>query len=106
MKILVSVLMMVVIQLGLASQSHAAAVMDAPSCAQWDPRQEVYRVWIEAYLSGIAMEKNDNFLEKAKLDYIVDWVSNYCKEHPKGEVAVAGVQLSMELMKRKRPASR
>lgn len=106
MKIWVSVLMMVIVQVGVANSSQAAVLMDAPSCAQWDPRQEVYRVWIEAYLSGIAMEKNDDFLEKAKLDYIVDWVSNYCREHPKGEVAVAGVQLSMELMKRKRPVSR
>jgi hypothetical protein len=88
------------------TKSSAAVVMDAPSCSEWNPKEVTHQIWIEAYLSGIAMERNDNFLEKVRVESIVQWVSNYCRIHPKGEVAVAGVQLSMELMKRHRSVPR
>lgn len=90
----------------LTMKASAAVVKDAPSCSEWNPKEATHQIWIEAYLSGIAMERNDNFLEKVSLENIVQWVSNYCKAHPKGEVAVAGVQLSMELMKRHHSAPR
>ena len=84
----------------------AVTVLDAPSCSQWNPKDATYRIWIEAYLSGIAIEKNDDFLAKVSLDRIASWVSNYCKVNPKGEVAVAGVELSLELTKRHQSAPR
>jgi hypothetical protein len=83
---------------GVAMNANAAVtVMDAPSCADWNPNEVTHRIWIEAFLSGIAIERNDNFLEKTNLKRIVNWVNNYCKANPKGEVTVAGVQLSLEL---------
>jgi hypothetical protein len=72
-------------------------VKDAPSCSEWNPNEPTHIIWIEAFLSGIAIERNDNFLEKTSLKKIVKWVNNYCKANPKGEVTVAGVQLSLEL---------
>jgi HdeA/HdeB family len=90
----------IVLLASVAMNANAVTVKDAPSCSEWNPKEATHRIWIEAYLSGIAMEKNDNFLERVSLEKIVQWVSNYCKANPKGEVAVAGVQLSLELMKR------
>jgi hypothetical protein len=90
----------------ITMHADAVTVKDAPSCAEWNPKEATNRIWIEAYLSGIAVEKNDDFLAKVSLDSIVQWVNKYCKANPKGEVAVAGVQLSLELMKRHHPAPR
>jgi hypothetical protein len=75
----------------------AVTVKDAPSCSEWNPNEPTHIIWIEAFLSGIAIERNDNFLEKTSLKKIVKWVNDYCKANPKGEVTVAGVQLSLEL---------
>ena len=90
----------------LAMNANAVTVKDAPSCADWNPNENAHKIWIEGFLSGIAMERGDDFLAKISLKGIVNWVSNYCKANPKGEVTVAGVQLSLELMKRNPPAAR
>ena len=81
-------------------------VKDAPSCSEWNPNEPTHIVWIEAFLSGIAIERDDNFLEKTSLKRIVNWVNSYCKANPKGEVTVAGVQLSLELATRHQSAPR
>ena len=92
---------------GVAMNVNAAVtVKDAPSCSEWNPNETRHVIWIEAFLSGIAIERNDNFLEKTSLKTIVNWVNNYCKANPKGEVTVAGVQLSLELTARHQPESR
>lgn len=80
-----------------AVNADAATVLDAPSCAQWNPNEVAHVIWIEAFLSGIAVERNEDFLDKISLKKIVQWVNNYCKDNPRGEVTVAGVQLSLEL---------
>ena len=79
-------------------------VKDAPSCSEWNPNEVTHVIWIEAFLSGIAVERNDNFLDKTSLKKIVQWVNSYCKANPKGEVTVAGVQLSLELTARNQTA--
>jgi len=84
----------------------AVTVKDAPSCAEWNPNEVGHKLWIEGFLSGIAMERNDDFLARVSLKRIVNWVNNYCKANPKGEVTVAGIELSLELMKRHQPAAR
>jgi len=81
----------------ITMNANAVTVMDAPSCSEWNPKEATHRIWIEAFLSGIAIERNDDFLKKVKLEKIVQWVNSYCKANPKGEVTVAGVQLSLEL---------
>ena len=91
---------------GFAMNASAVTVMDAPSCAEWNPKEATHRIWIEAFLSGIAVERNNDFLEKVSLKKIVQWVNNYCKANPKGEVTVAGVQLSLELTARNQTAPR
>lgn len=83
----------------MAINASAVTVMDAPSCSDWNPKEATHRIWIEAFLSGIAIERNSDFLEKTSLKSITRWVDNYCKANPKGEVTVAGVQLSLELTK-------
>jgi hypothetical protein len=90
----------------MAMNTNAVTVKDAPSCSDWNPKEATHRIWIEAFLSGIAVERNDNFLEKVSLKKIVQWVNNYCKANPKGEVTVAGVQLSLELTKQNQTAPR
>jgi hypothetical protein len=52
------------------------------------------------------MEKNDDFLKKVELEKIIRWVNKYCEANPKGEVTVAGVQLSLELTKKHQSAPR
>lgn len=84
----------------------AVTVMDAPSCATWDPKLATHRIWIEGFLSGIAMERQENFLATTSLDRILKWVNDYCKANPKGEVTVAGIGLSLELTKDQQPARR
>jgi len=92
---------------GVAMNANASVtVKDAPSCAEWNPNEATHIIWIEAFLSGIAIERNDNFLEKTSLKKIVSWVNNYCKANPKGEVTVAGVQLSLELTAQHQSAPR
>ena len=86
--------------------ANAVTVMDAPSCSEWNPKEATHRIWIEAFLSGIAIERNDDFLDKVSLKRIVRWVNNYCKANPKGEVTVAGVQLSLELTAQHQSAPR
>ena len=86
--------------------SAGVTVKDAPSCAEWNPNEATHRIWIEGFLSGIAIERHDNFLEKISLKRIVTWVDDYCRANPKGEVTVAGIELSLELTKRNPPASR
>lgn len=81
-------------------------VMDAPSCATWNPKQATHRIWIEGFLSGIAMERQENFLETTSLDSILKWVNDYCKANPRGEVTVAGIGLSLELTKKQNPVRR
>ena len=90
----------------IAMNAKAVTVMDAPSCSEWNPKEAAHRIWIEAFLSGIAVERNDDFLDKVSLKRIVRWVNNYCKANPKGEVTVAGVQLSLELTAQHQSASR
>ncbi len=90
----------------LALNANAVTVKDAPSCAEWNPNDNAHKIWIEGFLSGIAIERDDDFLARISLKQIVNWVNNYCKENPKGEVTVAGVQLSLELMRRNPPAAR
>jgi hypothetical protein len=86
---------------GITMNANATVtVKDAPSCSEWNPNEPTHIIWIEAFLSGIAIERNDNFLEKTSLKKIVNWVNSYCKANPKGEVTVAGVQLSLELATR------
>ncbi len=96
----------VALLLGVAMNANAVTVMDAPSCSEWNPKEATHRIWIEAFLSGIAIERNDDFLDKVSLKRIVRWVNNYCKANPKGEVTVAGVQLSLELTAQHQSAPR
>jgi hypothetical protein len=90
----------------IAINADAATVKDAPSCAEWNPNDNGHKIWIEGFLSGIAIERNDDFLAKVSLKRIVNWVNAYCKANPKGEVTVAGIQLSLELMQQNKPAAR
>jgi hypothetical protein len=107
MKQLVLLLTAIAMLAGLAMNANATVtVKDAPSCSEWNPNEVTHKIWIEAFLSGIAIERNDNFLEKTSLNKIVNWVNNYCKANPKGEVTVAGVQLSLELTKQHQSAPR
>jgi hypothetical protein len=97
MKKMVLTLTALALLTGIAMHANAVTVKDAPSCSEWNPDEPLHRIWIEAFLSGIAVERNDNFLETTSLKKIVQWVNSYCKANPKGEVTVAGVQLSLEL---------
>ncbi len=90
----------------IAMNANAVTVKDAPSCAEWNPNEVAHIFWIEGFLSGIAMERNDDFLARISLKRIVNWVNKYCKANPKGEVTVAGIELSLELMKRNPPSAR
>jgi hypothetical protein len=90
----------------VAMNANAVTVKDAPSCSEWNPNEVTHIIWIEAFLSGIAVERNDNFLEATSLKKIVQWVNSYCKANPKGEVTVAGVQLSLELTTQHQSAPR
>lgn len=101
MKKPVLILAALILLAGVVLKANAVTVKDAPSCSDWNPKESTHRIWIEAFLSGIAVERNDNFLEKVSLNKIVQWVNNYCKTNPKGEVTVAGVQLSLELTKQR-----
>ncbi len=100
MKKIVLTLMALALLAGFATNATAATVLDAPSCSEWNPNEATHRIWIEAFLSGIAIERNDDFLEKNSLKKIIQWVNNYCKPNPKGEVTVAGVQFSLEFTTR------
>jgi hypothetical protein len=91
---------------GIAMHANAVTVKDAPSCSEWNPNEPTHKIWIEAFLSGIAIERNDDFLEKNSLKKIIQWVNNYCKANPKGEVTVAGVQFSLEFTTRHQSAPR
>lgn len=104
MKKMVLILTAIAMFAGIMMNANAVTVMDAPSCSEWNPKEPTHRIWIEAFLSGIAVERNDNFLEKTSLKGIVNWVNNYCRANPKGEVTVAGVQLSLELTAQHRSA--
>ena len=107
MKKMVLTLIAIAMLASITMNANAAVtVKDAPSCSEWNPNEPTHRIWIEAFLSGIAIERNDNFLEKTSLNTIVRWVNNYCKANPKGEVTVAGVQLSLELTTQHQSASR
>lgn len=86
--------------------ANAVTVKDAPSCAEWNPNEATHRIWIEAFLSGIAIERNDDFLKNNSLKKIIQWVNNYCKANPKGEVTVAGVQFSLEFTALHQPVPR
>ena len=92
MKMLVLTLTAIVMLASITMNANAVTVMDAPSCSEWNPKEATHRIWIEAFLSGIAVERNNDFLDKVSLESIVRWVDNYCKANPKGEVTVAGVQ--------------
>lgn len=106
MKKIASTLTAFILLAAIAMNANAVTVKDAPSCAEWNPNEVAYKMWIEGFLSGIAMEKGDDFLARISLKSIVKWVNGYCKANPKGEVTVAGVQLSLELMNRNSPAVR
>lgn len=106
MKLIVLKLGAIILLASVVMQANAVSVMDAPSCSEWNPNEATHKIWIEAFLSGIAVERNDDFLEKVSLKEIVRWVNNYCKANPKGEVTVAGVQLSLELTKQHQLAPR
>lgn len=99
MKKIVLILTAIAMFASTAINANAVTVMDAPSCSEWNPNEATHRIWIEAFLSGIAIERNDDFLKKTSLKTIVEGVNSYCKANPKGEVTVAGVQLSLELTK-------
>lgn len=90
----------------VAINANAVTVKDAPSCAEWNPNEATHRIWIEAFLSGIAIERNDDFLKNNSLKKIIRWVNSYCKANPKGEVTVAGVQFSLEFTTQHQPAPR
>lgn len=90
----------------VAINANAVTVKDAPSCSEWNPNEATHRIWIEAFLSGIAIERNDDFLKNNSLKKIVQWVNNYCKANPKGEVTVAGVQFSLEFTAQHQSAPR
>jgi hypothetical protein len=97
MKKMVLTLMAIAMLASISMNANASVtVKDAPSCSEWNPNEPTHRIWIEAFLSGIAIERNDDFLEKNSLKTIIQWVNNYCKANPKGEVTVAGVQFSLE----------
>ncbi|MBU1775136.1 MAG: hypothetical protein KJ899_00645 [Gammaproteobacteria bacterium] len=95
---------LVLLAAAAVNANAAVTVMDAPSCSEWNPKQATHRIWIEGFLSGIAMERQENFLEKTSLDSILKWVNDYCKANPRGEVTVAGIELSLELVKRQQSA--
>ncbi|MBU1426367.1 MAG: hypothetical protein KKH12_14405 [Gammaproteobacteria bacterium] len=97
MKKIVLTLIAIAMLASITMNANASVtVKDAPSCAEWNPNKATHRIWIEAFLSGIAIERNDDFLDKNSLMKIIQWVNNYCKANPKGEVTVAGVQFSLE----------
>jgi hypothetical protein len=100
MKKIVLTLTALALLAGIAMNANAVTVKDAPSCSEWNPNEPTHKIWIEAFLSGIAIERNDDFLEKNSLKKIIQWVNNYCKANPKGEVTVAGVQFSLEFTTR------
>jgi hypothetical protein len=106
MKNIAQILTALVMLASITMNANAVTVMDAPSCSEWNPKEATHRIWIEAFLSGIAVERNNDFLENVSLKSIVRWVNNYCKANPKGEVTVAGVQLSLELTKQHLSISR
>ena len=93
-----------VLAVSVTMHANAVTVMDAPSCSEWNPNETAHKIWIEAFLSGIAIERNDDFLKKVSLKRIVQEINNYCKANPNGEVTVAGVQLSLELTAQNRSA--
>ncbi len=90
----------------VAINANAITVKDAPSCAEWNPNEATHRIWIEAFLSGIAIERNDDFLKNNSLKKIIQWVNSYCKANPKGEVTVAGIQFSLEFTTQHQSAPR
>ncbi len=101
----ISILMAFTLFAAIALNANAVTVKDAPSCKDWNPHEVGYEMWIEGFLSGIAMERRDDFLARVGLKDIVKWVNDYCIANPKGEVTVAGVQLSLELMNGHSPAT-
>jgi hypothetical protein len=90
----------------VAINANAVTVLDAPSCSEWNPNEATHRIWIEAFLSGIAIERNDDFLKNNGLKKIIQWVNSYCKANPKGEVTVAGIQFSLEFTTQHQSAPR
>lgn len=57
--------------------------------------------WLIGFLSGIALMSERDFLRGTDNDAIFVWVDKYCQANPSKEVADAGQEFALELIRKK-----
>jgi glucan-binding YG repeat protein len=80
----------------------------AASCEDWqkersDPAHPTGTAtgWLNGFLAGLEVAKHKDFLQGAKKEANYKWVDNYCHDHPFEFVSDAGIQLYLELARKK-----
>jgi hypothetical protein len=80
----------------------------AVSCEDWasarsDPAHPggAATSWLNGFLAGLEVAKHKDFLQGAKKEANYKWVDNYCHDHPHEFVSDAGIQLYLELARKK-----
>ena len=91
---------------GVVNTAIAVEVRGVASCGTWIQEQKaddshISQLWLLGFMSGLATGLERNLLDKTDNPSIFLWMDNYCKANPLKDVYDGGVDLSVELTKRK-----
>lgn len=91
---------------GTAHQATALEVRGFRSCGKWISERAASdssyaTTWLVGYMSGIAMGAEIDILAGTDNQSIYLWMDNYCRANPLKDTSDGGVELTIELMKKK-----
>lgn len=93
--------------IAISSSSYAVNIRGASSCGKWvkDRNERVFspsQAWLVGFLSGLAIG-TDRDVVRVELDNdsIYLWMDNYCKANPLKDISDGGMNLAVEVMRKK-----
>jgi hypothetical protein len=83
--------------------ADAVTMFGDPNCAEWRTKQQVAKIWLAGYLTGMnaaaGTQKNDR-LANITIDQAALWMDNFCATNPLKTVGYGAITLYLELDKK------
>lgn len=88
---------------------QAVVVLGKMSCGDWvqvrkarDVNSTAFEFWVLGYLSGSAVQTNEDVLRHLGSNAVETWIDNYCAKNPLDSLGTAADELFEELKARRR----
>ncbi|MGE0384468.1 MAG: hypothetical protein AB7Q97_07020 [Gammaproteobacteria bacterium] len=94
----------------VAAGGDRTTIIGTPTCAAWNQAHAgtkaagspALQQWLMGFVSGIAMAALSDFLAGAQRERLVRQASEFCKAHPRNDLADAGLAIVGDLRARER----